>query len=518
MAGRFDRRSASPTPIYSFPACALAFLLGACSPPPSSVPSPLSDNSTTLTIGFPYPSGQDALHGVAQAARLASLEGLTTQNTSGRAVPRLAASWSESPDGLTWTIRLRPTAVFHDGSPVDSAAVRESLERFLRTRESRFYPGLQHISSMNEAGPYEVAIHLRERSSLLLDDLETPITKPDSKGVLIGTGPYVISATSDSEVAMTAYPKYYRGISAVSRIVWRVYPTVRTAWAAAMRGEADFLYEVGPESREFLQSEGSVTLYPFLRNYVYALVFNAKRPVFRNPEIRRALNYGVDRNAVVQRAFRGHGIVANGPAWPLHWAYDASTPTYSYDPGRAAAAIAKNLGTRPAAKGQTAEVQFTCLIPDNFELWERLALMVQRNLAEIGVDMVLQSVPFDEFNQRIANGNFDVTLMEMISGFSVSRPFFFWHSAGLSNFSGYSSLQTDAALEGIRRAQNESEYRDYFRRFQQATFENPPAVFLAWGESARAVNRRFEVIKAPGGDIRMTISDWRLATGFELPN
>ena len=99
----------------------------------------------------------------------------------------------------------------------------------------------------------------------------------------------------------------------------------------------------------------------------------------------------------------------------------------------------------------------------------------------------------------------------MISGFSVSRPSVFWHSAGPSNFSGYRNIDVDVSLEGIRHAADETAYRDAFRRFQQATFDDPPAIFLAWGQTARAVSRRFDVIKAPGGDIRMTISDWRLA-------
>jgi peptide/nickel transport system substrate-binding protein len=451
------------------------------------------------------------LHGVGQAARLASLEGLTTQNISGRPVARLAEGWSEAPDGLSWTIKLRPSAVFHDGSAVDASAVKQSLERFLAGSQSRFYPGLQDISSIGVAGERAVSIRLRQRSTLLLDDLEMPITKLDALGGEIGTGPYVVTSTSSNEVVMTAFPKYYRGISAVNRLVWRVYPTVRTAWAATMRGEVDFLYEVGPETREFLESEASVALYPFLRNYVYGVIFNARRPIFRDPEVRKALNYAIDRRTIVERAFRNHATAASGPAWPLHWAYDPSAPEYMYDPARAAASLDKALNIGRSHDLRSARLKFTCLIPENFQLWERLALMVQRNLTEIGVDMVLDAVPFNRFNQRIAEADFDVLLMETISGFSISRPFFFWHSSGLSNFSGYSSKSTDLALQGIRRASSEAEYRDRFRQFQEATFENPPAIFLAWGETARAVSRRFDVLRAPGGDIRMTISDWRLA-------
>jgi peptide/nickel transport system substrate-binding protein len=298
----------------------------------------------------------------------------------------------------------------------------------------------------------------------------------------------------------------------INTLVWRPYPTVRTAWAAAMRGDVDFLYEVGPETREFLQSEASVELYTFLRAYVYGAVFNARRPIFRDAEVRRALNYAVDRGNIVARAFRGYGTAASSPAWPLHWAYDSSAPEYAYDPARAAATLTKALRGVDKQEGRRLpQLKFTCLIPENVQLWERLALIVQRDLADIGVDMKLEAVPVDTFNRRIAAGDFDVLLMEMVSGTSVNRPFSFWHSSGLHNFSGYRNAMVDSALEGIRRAVDDNQYKQEFHRFQQATFDDPPAIFLAWGETARAVSRRFDVVRAPGGDIRMTISDWKLA-------
>jgi peptide/nickel transport system substrate-binding protein len=488
-----------------------AVCLGACSFSDESVPSPAQSAPVTLTIGFPNSTGQDPSYGAAQAARLISFEGLSGQNLSGRPFPRLAESWSESPDGLLWTIRLRPSAVFHDGTPVDAVAVKKSLERFLKSSAGQVSLGLQDISSIEVLGNYALTLRLRRRSTLLLDDLDTPISKVDSNGSTVGTGPYVVTSSSPDEIYMTAFPQYYRAEPTITRLVWRVYPTLRTAWAATMRGEVDFLYEVGPESREFLQFEDSVELYPFLRNYVYGLVFNARRPMFRNAEVRKALNYAIDRPEIVGSAFRGHATIANGPAWPLHWASDPAAPMFAYDPARAAASMAKEGTKGRTATGGISNLRFVCLIPQNFQLWERLALMVQRDLAEIGVDMALQAVPFEEFNNRLATGNFDAVLMEMISGFSVSRPFAFWHSTGLHSFSGYRNSAVDAAVERVKEAERDSTYREAFAQFQQAMFDDPPAIFLAWGQTARAVSRRFEVVKAPGGDIRTTISDWRLA-------
>ncbi len=62
---------------------------------------------------------------------------------------------------------------------------------------------------------------------------------------------------------MTAVANYYRGKPTIDRIVWKVYPAVRTAWAAMMRGEIDFLYEVRPEAVEFIEAETSVKCFRF---------------------------------------------------------------------------------------------------------------------------------------------------------------------------------------------------------------------------------------------------------------
>ena len=134
-------------------------------------------------------------------------------------------------------------------------------------------------------------------------------------------------------------------------------------------------------------------------------------------------------------------------------------------------------------------------------MWERMALMVQRDLAEIGVDMQLESVPFDEFNQRIAAGDFDAVLTEFVVGNSTSRPFTFWYSQSKRNPWGYKNPDIDSAFDRIRRAANDAEYREAFRAFQLEALDNPPAMFLALGETARAVSKRFQVVAPPGSDI-----------------
>ena len=274
-----------------------------------------------------------------------------------------------------------------------------------------------------------------------------------------------------------------------------------------MRGEIDFLYEVGPDALEFIQTEASVSVFPFLRNFVYGVIFNSKRAAFLDPQVRQALNYAVDRVKLVEQAFKGHGRTANGPAWPLHWAYDESVPGYSYDPARAAAlldaagmSVSRGNGDN---EGAPARLRFTCLLPANFALWERMGLLVQRNLFELGVDMRIEEVPFDVLNQRIADGNFDAVFIELIAGNSPTRPYFFWHSASGRNSWGYGNQDVDGALDGIRHARDENSYRDAFRRFQRGMIEIPPS---SWHLVSRAVvSRRLD--RLLGRDIAPSIAD-----------
>lgn len=466
----------------------------------------------TLTIGLPVQTGQDPLFGANQATRLLSREGLILPSRDGRVQPRLAERWTESPDGLTWTFQLRNNAFFHDGTSVKASHVKESLERSLKNNDRDLSPGLADIIAIEVREPRELVIHLAARSTFLLDDLGVAITKTTTNGV-VATGPFTVLSTSDTEIVMTAVSNYHRGKPVVDRIVLKSYPAVRTAWAAMMRGEVDFLYEVGPDALEFIEPEASVKVFSFLRNYVYALVFNSKRSFFANSHVRQALNFAVDRPTLVEHAFRGKGVPANGPAWPLHWAYDTSVPQYPYDPSRASALLdAANIPSIQSRtnNGVPSRFRFVCLVPQSFALWERLALIIQRDLSKIGVDMQIHEVSFGEFNKRIADGSFDAVMMEMVAGSSISRPHFFWHSGSRINTWGYKNADVDRALDEIRRSSTEGSYRTAYRQFQLELLEDPPAIFVALGNVARAVSTRFQVVAPAGSDILPTIADWHL--------
>jgi ABC-type transport system substrate-binding protein len=473
----------------------------------------------SLRIGAIRFNSQDPLYGFQQVSRSLIFEGLVGNSREGRPRPRLAENWSVSADGLDWTFKLRSDARFQDGTSLDAQAVKHSLDESLASLSDRsLQPGLQDIVGIDVVGPREIVIRLRHRSTFLLDDLSMPISKRGETGESIGTGAFVTTSGSSEQIVMSSFRNYYQGAPQIQQIVWNPYPTLRTAWAGMMRGEIDFLYEVGQDAVEFVQGESSVSTFDFLRQYVYGVIFNSRREHLANSMVRQALNFGVNRQLIVDQALRGQGVVAHTPVWPIHWAYDQSVPGYTYDPGRASAILdaiqesqIKIQSNAPYAR--SARLRFKCLLLENFSVWERMALLVQKQLFDIGVDMELEALPPREFNDRIAKGQFDAVFLEIIGGTSMSKPAIFWHSASSRNSFGYRDPDVDHALDAVREAPDDETYRASVAQLQRSMIANPPAIFLAWGKTFRAVSRRFQVPNEPGTDVFLTVNRWRTGSG-----
>jgi ABC-type transport system substrate-binding protein len=212
------------------------------------------------------------------------------------------------------------------------------------------------------------------------------------------------------------------------------------------------------------------------------------------------LNASIDRTVFVEQALMGHGEPSTGPVWPRHWALQGNRPNPGFDPELAARVF--SLG---ASDGRP-QLEFKCLVTSNDE---RVALVVKQQLQAVGANMVVEEVSIDQINQAAAAGNFDAILAETISGPNIFRPYLWWHSRGTRNRTKFANSEVDAALDSIRHSVSDDDYRSGVIRFQQAILDDPPAIFLAWPERARAVSRRFEVSAEPRVDVLGTLRTWR---------
>lgn len=429
-------------------------------------------------------------------------ETLVSISETGEVLPRLVERWERSADGRTWRFFLKKGVRFHNGETLRTDLILSALKRQL--------PGLIGARDVTRVDDTAFEIVQDEPSTLLLDGLiDVGISTGEANRA--GTGPFIANETGGAAIEFRAFDAYHRGTPSIDAVGLQRYTNQRTAWAALMRRDIDVLYEVSPEARGFIQTESTVSVSAFVRPYTSLLGFNIKHPTFQDKRIRRALNLAVDRDEIVKTALLGHGTPAYDHLWPKHWAVDASRARYPSDRLGALKlleASGRTMLTSRSAEAMPSRLAFHCLV---YEPLEKFALAIQRQLALIDVDMTVELLSAPAMGQRIGSGRFEAFLFELTNVRTLGYTYFFWHSESPGSVrTGYDSA--DEALDAMRLARNDEEIKAAVRVVQDVMRDDPPAIFIAYPEMARAVSRRFEIPAGPE-DIFHSISRWKLAPG-----
>ncbi len=360
------------------------------------------------------------------------------------------------------------------------AAMKDDVQRF-------FHPRLEDILSLDATGDREIRVRTRVPRLLTLDDLTDLPLAPLPGGRVLA--PFVSGTVSEEGFTARGVPNYFRGASAVNVVEFRSHRSLRAAWAALMRDEIDALYEVNRDAVEFVEREQRVRVYPFLRPFVSTLMFNVNRPELAPADVRRALSRIVDRDAILKAAYRGRAQPADGPLRPGHWVL-GEVPSTRRSPA-SADVLPRNLRIR-------------CLVAPEVETqpFERLALVLQKQFADSGVDLELEAVTMKELGSRLRVGDFEAVLLEAIGG-GPTWMYGLWHSpsSGPVRFIANGYAAADRELDAMQMARDEEELKRAVAAVYRKMADDPPAIFIAWPEVARAVSTRFEVPVEKGVDI-----------------
>jgi peptide/nickel transport system substrate-binding protein len=486
----------------------LCLAAAACKPPtgggPAATPGPGSA-SDIVAVAYSAPRSQDGERALEILVSFFADERLVTLGRDGRPEPKLAERWKMSPDGLTWHFTLRRGLVFQNGQPITSTDARTAIMPDPQVPDSRVPPGLRDVVAVETPTPQEMVIRLKRPNALLLEGLNlSPLTGAGDSGA----GPFRLDKRTPGRATLRRFDGYYGGRSDVAGITIAEYPSQREAWTAMMRGDVDVLYDIAPDAFEFVKESPNAHIASYLRAYVVALTFNTAHPRLGRRDVRRALNQAIDRARVIDTVAGGRGVPAFDHIWPNHWARDAAAPTFAYDPAAARAALdAAGARRKPGARSQS-RFSFTCLVQAD-PRFERLALLIQRQLLAVDVDMRLEAVPISAFRPRVASGRFDAFLGELIASHGLSFTYMLWHSAPEPFIrTGYAGA--DAVLDRVRAARSDDELRKAVHDLQRAMHDDPPAAFLYWGQASRAVSRRFVLPAGNDVDILRSVDRWQL--------
>jgi peptide/nickel transport system substrate-binding protein len=335
-------------------------------------------------------------------------EGLTRyKNGTAEIEPALAESWTVSEDGLTYVFTIREGVTFHDGTPLDAAAVETNFLRQLDPENPLHQDNFPYaeivfaeVATVEATGEYELTITLNRPITLLPANLAVfagGIVSPtaletygaDYSEHSAGTGPFKVDSwTKDVELVLVANEDYWGGRPALDRVVFRTIADDTVRIAELTTGGIDVANQIDFKDVASVEADENLQLItgPFWN--VQFLGINQTVAPFDNLQFRQALQYAVNKQNIADAVFYGNYTLGAGPIAPGLLGYDESlAETYSYDPEQATALIAES--------GVT-ELSFDLYNRTN-SFWPILGQLVQADLAEVGITANLVSLEDAEF-------------------------------------------------------------------------------------------------------------------------
>lgn len=454
-------------------ALAVALIVSAVAPWPATHGAHAADASTYTVAFSPEPDTLDPQKtGTAAAATILQYVGdeLVALSPKNTIVPDLARSYSVSKDGLTYTFNLRQDVTFQDGTPLDAAAYVATFKRLLdpATKAAVQAGRLGDVSEIKATGRYSFYIKLKSPYAFLLYQLTDSNFIPLSPKALkaegagfgrkpVSTGPWMVDSwQTGSQIVLVRNPKYRWGPSfvkqgppSISKIVFRILLNSAAATDALQSGEVDQL-ALPPESVARIQSSNQYTILKSLNAGVRFLEFNVTQPPFTDVRVRRALNYAVDKRAVVQVALNGLAIPISGVLSPAMYGYWPGIKAYapSYNPDKAVALLKQAGYTMQNGQMQKGgkPLAFTAL-NNNLPVFKQAGLVVQDQLKKIGVTMNIQTQEFATEIATIRKGKSQADFL----GYNYPIPdiFYIWFHSSQIGTGFADSFYRDPALDAL---------------------------------------------------------------------
>ncbi|WP_276956751.1 ABC transporter substrate-binding protein [Allomeiothermus silvanus] len=428
-------------------------------------------------------------------------EGLTEIDEGLRVRPALAESWKVSPDGLTYTFKLRSGVTFHNGQAFDA---KDVLATFNRVRDpktgSPIASRFNLVKEVRANGPLEVVFELSQPFSPFLSELAglsiVPAEYIASGGDLqrraVGTGPFQLKEwVPDTYILLERNPKYYRqGRPYLDALKFNIVPDAATRQIGISSGTYHFLPNIDPSLAVTLKNAPGVKLYES-QDLSYSLLgMNVTRKPFDNPKVREALNYAVDRKALVQAVYFGNGV-PGGPLSPAlkGWASPVSAfPCYSTNPQKARELLRQ--------AGYPNGVDFTILTLGSVKTVVDAAQVLQAQLAPAGFRAKIEILELGKFVQEWRNSNFDA--FASLNGGSADPDGYLFRTfstGGSTNVFKYSDPGVDQLLNQGRTATSADTRRKIYAELQVKLACQGPIAHLVYGTLFSAARENVQGFK-----------------------
>jgi peptide/nickel transport system substrate-binding protein len=418
--------------------------------------------------------------------------------------PDLAESWSVSPDVKVYTFKLVRNAQWHDGRPFTSADVKFTIEEVLMKLNPNgptIFSGLERVDTPD---PYTAVLRFNRPHPAAFLYLDVPLTgvilpkhvfegtdirRNPANAAPIGTGPFrFVEWNRGERIVLERNARYFKkDLPYLDRVVFRVVRDPAARVVALQNRDVDMILGFDLPVRDSIpvrQSRDLKALFTVDRaiSGQWFMGLNTSRPPFNDLKVRQAVAHAISKNLIWQRVFFGLGKVGTGPiSQYLGQQYEKNVPKYDYDLQKANQLL-DEAGLRRGAGGVRFRVRFT--FDGSTAEWGRIGDILKEALAEVGIDVSLESLDFNTWFDRVyVKRDYDISSGRRVTGPDpITAMIREYHSRAIQpaarNYYFYNNQEVDRQLEQGAEETDAAKRLQITRQLQVTIMRDLPTIIL----------------------------------------
>ncbi len=458
--------------------------------------------------------------------------------------PGLAESWKVTPDGLTYTFKLRKGVKFHKTNfftPTREFNADDVLFSFNRQRLKKhpfhlvngghyeYFSAMEMqtlIKELKKIDSYTIQISLSRPEAPFLanmamsfmsilskeygDQLIQQNKKENIDHYPVGTGPFIFKKyKKDTLIRYYANEDYYKGKPNIDKLVFSITTDPSVRYQKLKTGECDLIIEPSPADLSDIRKNQHISLQEGPGMNIAYLAMNVKKKPFDDLNVRKAINHALNRNSYINAIYMGNATVAKNPIPPSLWSYNNNIPGYDYNIAKAKKFIKRSK------------------YPNGFEteLWtlpvtrpynpngKKMGEMMQADLAKIGIKVKLVSYDWPTYLSKSRQGEHQLIQLGW-TGDNGDPDNFLYVLLGCSsvdagsNVSKWCNNKFNKKIVAAKTTTNINKRTKLYKEAQNIFYQRAPWVPIAHSTIFRAMKNNVKGYKIDplGGDIFTHVS------------
>lgn len=361
-------------------------------------------------------------------------ETLVASDFNGQPIPGLATSWTFDKKNLTYTFKLRKGVKWHDGKPFTAKDVKVTFDMYTDPDSLNTYKAdYQSIESVTIVDDYTVKFKLKENNVFFLTG------GPANVGAIlpahhfpngvkdynannskfgrhpIGTGPFKFKEwKSDERVVLVANKDWWQGRPYMDEVVTRILPDANVEALNLIKGDVDFVEALNARTLSQVAKDKDLKTVTYDYGRFDYVGWNNYNPIFKDKRVRQAINYALNRQAIVSQIFLGKAYLGTGPMHPKLPQENKNVKPYPYDLKKAAqlldeAGWKKGPDGIRAKDGKKLELEVTYNNGNTNR--QKIAQVLAADLKKIGVKATVRGYEWSLYLDKYLKGELDLFVL-----------------------------------------------------------------------------------------------------------